>query len=1008
MAIFAGTAANDTLVGGVDPDTLDGFGGDDLLQGKQGADTLNGGDGDDTLTGGDGDDLVSGAAGFDYAGYSDAAAGVVVSLAASGPQATGGAGFDTLQAIEGLIGSNFADTLTGDATDNRLLGGHGADTLNGGGGNDTLAGGSGANLIDGGAGFDIVDYSGGDHISIFVDLSLATSQSGVGGDTLANIEGVVGTAYFDSLKAGSGGSSLYGRGGGDALFGAAGDDMLDGGDGNDAFYVGVGRDTVIGGEGQDTLNIVAGASALNVNLTQVWGGGQGSLNGGIVSGVELLGSVDGGSAADVIVVGDGYADRVTLRGYAGADSLVGGGGGDNLSGGDGRDTLDGGAGNDFLSIDRDDALILGGAGVDVVYFENAAFAPSAVTIDFSNLWSGGSGFINAIELRGVERFSELKGSHLADRVVVGAGHVDYGVTIDLGDGDDYASGGQGSDMLTGGSGADTLLGGDGGDILSGGEGVDKLSGGAGNDTFYLADGDEVDGGAGYDTLRFYSGVGGTLDLDLHAVWSGGTGTYNGGTVTNIENIYDVYGGGSNDRIIIGDGVVAQIDYYSFAAREVFFGLIIHGQAGNDVIVGSGGTDKIYGDAGADTLSGGAGNDTVVLDGADVIDGGAGLDTLMVGDWWYRPLGALDIDLRGNWSGAADAAIRNIERLAGIYGSDLADRIIVGDGYAIGAYVSAGEGADSVIGSSGNDRLAGEGGADTLSTGLGDDTLVGGEGNDVLDGGAGQDIAEFSGASTDYSLTGLTGGVWVIKDLRGQAYDQGSDTLRGIETLSFSDGSTISISGAPGEQQGSSGDDNMVGLGNADFIQGFAGNDTLAGGDGQDTLWGGDGNDTIDGGADFDQINGNVGNDTARGGDGDDWVSGGKDQDLIYGDAGFDMVYGNIGNDTCYGGDGADWVRGGQNDDIVDGGAGNDWLSGDRGNDTVTGGTGADTLYFFAGAAIDRVTDFSSAAGDRVLLDKGQAYTLSYTTDGAVIDLGNGDQMILVGVTQASLGDWLVT
>jgi len=100
------------------------------------------------------------------------------------------------------------------------------------------------------------------------------------------------------------------------------------------------------------------------------------------------------------------------------------------------------------------------------------------------------------------------------------------------------------------------------------------------------------------------------------------------------------------------------------------------------------------------------------------------------------------------------------------------------------------------------------------------------------------------------------------------------------------------------------------------------------------------------------------------------------------------------------------VRGGQGDDVIDGGAGNDWMAGDRGNDTVTGGAGADKFYFFAGAAIDRITDFSSVSGDRVLLDAGQAYALSYTAEGAVIDLGNGDQMILVGVTQASLGDWL--
>lgn len=193
---------------------------------------------------------------------------------------------------------------------------------------------------------------------------------------------------------------------------------------------------------------------------------------------------------------------------------------------------------------------------------------------------------------------------------------------------------------------------------------------------------------------------------------------------------------------------------------------------------------------------------------------------------------------------------------------------------------------------------------------------------------------------------------------------------------------------------------------ANFLQGNAGADTLYGASGQDTLWGGDGADYIAGGADFDQINGNAGADTGYGGLGDDWVVGGRDNDLLHGEAGADVVYGNLGDDTVDGGAGNDWVRGGQGNDIVTGGDGDDWLAGDRGSDTITGGAGADRFYFFAGAGIDRVTDFASAAGDRVLLDVGQVYTLSFSGGNTVIDLGAGDQLILVGVTSQTLGDWL--
>lgn len=91
------------------------------------------------------------------------------------------------------------------------------------------------------------------------------------------------------------------------------------------------------------------------------------------------------------------------------------------------------------------------------------------------------------------------------------------------------------------------------------------------------------------------------------------------------------------------------------------------------------------------------------------------------------------------------------------------------------------------------------------------------------------------------------------------------------------------------------------------------------------------------------------------------------------------------------------------------GAGNDWLSGDRDNDTISGGAGGDTFHTFSGAGIDRVLDFSLSQGDRVQLDPGTTYTLRQVGGDAVIDMGAGDQMILVGVQAASLtGAWIFT
>ena len=229
--------------------------------------------------------------------------------------------------------------------------------------------------------------------------------------------------------------------------------------------------------------------------------------------------------------------------------------------------------------------------------------------------------------------------------------------------------------------------------------------------------------------------------------------------------------------------------------------------------------------------------------------------------------------------------------------------------------------------------------------------------------------------------------------------------------------------------GSTADDLIHGYAGDDKIEGLGGNDTLLGGAGNDLIFatapsglneptafgpagstwlrGEDGDDYIVGGQGFDNINGNTGNDTESGGAGNDWVVGGQGNDMIFGETGDDVLNGNLGNDTCVGGQGNDWVRGGQGDDLIFGGDGNDWLSGDRGNDTLTGGAGADVFHVSTGGGIDRVTDFNAAEGDRVQLDPGTTYSVHQSGADTVVDLGGGDQVILVGVQANTLpSGWL--
>ncbi|MFD1808606.1 hypothetical protein ACFSHQ_12295 [Gemmobacter lanyuensis] len=103
----------DLIDGGAGDDTLRGSGGNDALIGGAGQNYLDGGDGDDLLAGGDGTDSLIGGAGFDIVSYERSTAGVIVSLTIRSLQLTVGAGRDLLNGIEGLIGSDFNDSLKG-------------------------------------------------------------------------------------------------------------------------------------------------------------------------------------------------------------------------------------------------------------------------------------------------------------------------------------------------------------------------------------------------------------------------------------------------------------------------------------------------------------------------------------------------------------------------------------------------------------------------------------------------------------------------------------------------------------------------------------------------------------------------------------------------------------------------------------------------------------------------------------------------------------------------------
>ena len=114
----------DTLRGNAGANTIWGGDGNDLLYGRDGNDTLVGGDGNDVLLGGAGADVHNGGAGTDRAQYTDSPVGLTVDLQTPANN-TGIAIGDSYVSIENLYGSNFADTLRGNAGANTIWGGDG-------------------------------------------------------------------------------------------------------------------------------------------------------------------------------------------------------------------------------------------------------------------------------------------------------------------------------------------------------------------------------------------------------------------------------------------------------------------------------------------------------------------------------------------------------------------------------------------------------------------------------------------------------------------------------------------------------------------------------------------------------------------------------------------------------------------------------------------------------------------------------------------------------------------
>ncbi len=230
----------------------------------------------------------------------------------------------------------------------------------------------------------------------------------------------------------------------------------------------------------------------------------------------------------------------------------------------------------------------------------------------------------------------------------------------------------------------------------------------------------------------------------------------------------------------------------------------------------------------------------------------------------------------------------------------------------------------------------------------------------LYGGTGDDIFTVSSSTQ------------IVDESRGG----GTDTV--ISSISFSLKDTTHTIGNV-ENLTLTGAANLNGTGNglANTLVGNSGNNILDGSTGADHMSGRAGNDTyvIDNAGDVADETDASGKDTVKASTSfslaDTKRAAGTIENLtLTGTANLSATGNNTAN-ILTGNDGSNTINGGKGADQLVGGLGNDKLFGKAGADILTGGGGADSFVFDVkpdNVSVDKIRDFSSAAGDKLLLD----------------------------------------
>jgi Ca2+-binding RTX toxin-like protein len=475
---------------------------------------------------------------------------------------------------------NAADGVT-EAHDH-ILGHGGDDTIFGLGGSDVLEGNAGADHLDGGANLDWASYVNSPS-GVIVDLASGTGKNGdAEGDTLVNVECVIGSWFEDILIGDGGDNGLRGGGSDDVLKGGGGDDNLFGEGGNDTLTGGAGADSLLGGAGIDTAAYIDSAQGVAISLIDNLAS-RGDAAGDSFSSIEnLTGSghrdiLRGDNGANVL---SGLDGNDTLEGLGGADTLIGGQGHDTLDGGANNDTMIGGLGNDTYYVDSwwDVVTEFGGQGTDTVFttvswtltagadvetlrttndngtaaihLTGNASGNNIVGNDGYNVINGGGG---ADQMTGRGGNDTYFVDHVNDAVIESAGQgvdtVRTSVSWVLTGGADVETltttnhDGVAAINLTGNSSGNVVIGNNGSNVINGGDGNDELTGRGGQDSFLFNT--ALNAATNVDVITDFNVTDDTILLDQD-IFSSSLGL---GYISAGEFVIGAAAQDANDRII---------------------------------------------------------------------------------------------------------------------------------------------------------------------------------------------------------------------------------------------------------------------------------------------------------------------------------------------------------------------------------------------------------------------------------------------------------------------------